>query len=189
MVGLEVLHSVIQNVFEASSLPAVPTVTTEDVDGIKYLTGFLISFDVDITMMTKEKIKSTQPGTQIFIEDMSRRRSIQKKEARWNKSAKPNAYPRGGQKLNKKLMFLIEQATYDKNLTEGVHEEAEIVIMAADAEHEEIRALQRLAKKRQVLFVFVPKREALRRACGFPSATACSVGKPTKEQLLLNSLI
>uniref|UniRef100_A0A8C6W6M5 H/ACA ribonucleoprotein complex subunit 2 n=1 Tax=Nannospalax galili TaxID=1026970 RepID=A0A8C6W6M5_NANGA len=109
----------------------------------------------------------------------------------------PKAYPLADAHFTKKLLDLVQQSRNYKQLEKGANEAtktlnrgiSEFIVMAADAEPLEIILhLPLLCEDKNVPYVFVYSKQALRRACGVcrPVIT-CSViikeGSQLKQQI------
>ncbi|CAG5122485.1 unnamed protein product, partial [Candidula unifasciata] len=103
------------------------------------------------------------------------------------------AYPLADQTLNGQLLKLIQQASKDKQLKKGVNEatktlnrgHAELIALTADVGPIEILLqLPLLYRDKNVPYIFVLSKQALRRACGGSRPViTCSVTQKEGSQL------
>lgn len=105
----------------------------------------------------------------------------------------PKAYPLADAALTATILDLVQQAANYKQLKKGANEAtktlnrgiSEFIVMAADAEPLEILLhLPLLCEDKNVPYVFVPKKQALGRACGVSRPViSCSVTVNEGSQL------
>eukprot|EP01016_Furgasonia_blochmanni_P010736 TRINITY_DN1460_c0_g2_i3.p1 TRINITY_DN1460_c0_g2~~TRINITY_DN1460_c0_g2_i3.p1 ORF type:complete len:182 (+),score=46.98 TRINITY_DN1460_c0_g2_i3:16-561(+) len=106
---------------------------------------------------------------------------------------KMKAYPLADPKLTVKILDLIQQAMYYKQLRKGANEvikclqkeTCEVVIMAADAEPLELLMnIPSLCEEKNVPYAFVASKSALGRACGIKRPViACTIVSNEGSQL------
>jgi U4/U6 small nuclear ribonucleoprotein SNU13 len=95
------------------------------------------------------------------------------------------AWPLADAQLTNMIVDIVQQAANYKQLKKGANEVtktlnrgiAELVVMAADTKPLEIIShLPLLAEQQNVLYVFVPSKQVLGRACGISQpAVSCSI--------------
>lgn len=105
----------------------------------------------------------------------------------------PKATPLASAELTKSILELINRATQYKQLKRGANEatkslnrgQAQLIIMAADTDPIEILMhIPLLCEDKNVIYVFVPSKQSLGRACGVSrSVICCSIIEDDDSQL------